>query len=202
MGLSRYIKNKKRDVQFDFLWNNAYLSGLDSATLVASGLLLVYLTAFQPAVVLVACFSCAIAAAFSLLNQGLKTATGYSVPIKTWHLAAVILALTAIFGQTATPAFAQFFNSLEQAVQNVVSNANTGISQQIVSTIFAFFRVLILLAFIIGVVVVFAQATRGNDWQPIANLLAVGVAFVIGVEIISQLILGGAGGGQQGGGSP
>ncbi len=196
MGISRYRKN----IQFDFLWNNTYLSGLDSATLIALGLLLIYLTAFQPAVVLVACFSCAIVSAFSLLNQGLKTATGYSIPVKIWHLATVVLVLTAIFGQATTPAFAQFFNSLEQAVQDVVSNADTGISSQLVSTIFAFFRVLILLAFVIGVVVVFAQATRGNDWQPIANLLAVGVAFVIGVEIISQLILGGSG--QQGGGNP
>jgi hypothetical protein len=52
---------------------------------------------------------------------------------------------------------------------------------------------LIVLAFLIGVVIVFTQATRGGDWQPIANLLAIGIAFVIGVEVISTLIIGGGG---------
>ena len=66
--------------------------------------------------------------------------------------------------------------------------------------IFVIFRILIVLAFLIGVVIVFTQATRGGDWQPIANLLGIGVAFVIGVEVISLLIIGDGGGGGGGGG--
>jgi hypothetical protein len=44
-------------------------------------------------------------------------------------------------------------------------------------------------------------AMRGADWQPLLNVMGIGVAFVVGVEVISQLMLGGTGtGGTAGGG--
>jgi hypothetical protein len=79
---------------------------------------------------------------------------------------------------------------------DVVSESGAGIDEGLIQTIFVFFRVIVILAFLVGVIVAFAQATRGNDWQPIANMLGIGIAFVIAVEIISILILGGGGGAQ------
>lgn len=165
----------------------------DAAGIAALGCVAGYLAFFQPAALLVACFASLIAVCFNLMQRGLLVA-GVYVPVKSWHLAAVVLAATALFGNFETPAYAQFFNALEEAITEVITGADTGIDEGVIETIFVFFRVLVVLAFLIGVIVVFTQATRGNDWQPIANLLAIGVAFVIGVEVITALILGDAAG--------
>lgn len=135
-------------------------------------------------------FSCLIAICFGLFQKGLAFALACNLPIRPWHVASLVLALTVVFGEVSLPAHAQLFDSLEKSLTKVISEANTGIDQGIITTIFAFFRVLMALAFIIGVIIVFIQATRGTDWQPIANLVAIGVAFVIGVEVITKLMLG------------
>ena len=89
-----------------------------------------------------------------------------------------------------SPASAQFFDALEEAVIDVIDEGDTGIDDGIIETIFAFLRVVVILAFVVGVSVVLTQAFRGNDWVPIANMLSVGLAFVIVIELITNLMLG------------
>ncbi|WP_204138776.1 hypothetical protein [Halomicronema sp. CCY15110] len=142
-----------------------------------------------------------IAIAFGLLNRSAQSVAGFGLPIQGWHLASVVIAVSAVAGMGAIdPVSAQMFNNLETAVNDAINNTGgTTIAPETITTIFNIFRILIVLAFLIGVVIVFTQATRGGDWQPIANLLAIGVAFVIGVEVISTLIIGGGGGAGAGG---
>lgn len=192
MQLTTSYKKRERDnsiIKGKFLWNNVSLTLNDCATIVTLGCIATYFGFFQPAVLLVACIFSLFAVCFNLIQRGMMLA-GVYIPVKTWHLAAVVLASTAVFGHFEAPAFAQFFNNLEEGITEVIADANTGIDEAVIETIFVFFRIIIVLAFLIGVVVVFTQATRGNDWQPIANLLAIGLAFVIGVEVITTLILG------------
>lgn len=114
---------------------------------------------------------------------------GIGIRVKPWHLLGLALTLTAVLAWEA-PASAQFFDSLEEGVTDVITEGDTGIDEGIVETIFTFFRIIIVLAFLVGVAAVLTQAFRGNDWSPIANMLGVGVAFVIVIELITQLILG------------
>lgn len=115
---------------------------------------------------------------------------GLRIKLKPWHILGLALSITAVVS-LESPATAQFFNSLEEAVSEVVSEGETGIDESIIATLFTFFRVIVILSFVIGVVVVLAQAFRGNDWAPIANMLGVGIAFVIVIELITNLMLGG-----------
>lgn len=109
--------------------------------------------------------------------------------IKPWYLLGFALTISSILS-IEIPANAQFFDALEQGVTDVVSEGDTGINESIIATMFTFFRIIVVLAFVIGVVVVLAQAFRGNDFAPIANMLGVGIAFVIVVELITNLMLG------------
>ncbi len=183
---------KRKRFEFPLLWNRINLSMLDGSFIVALLCIGIYLLLFMPEILDAGFFAGLIMTAFQLFRLSMKYANvQWMLPIKFWHLAGVILFLTIVL--SGGPAHAQFFNALETAVIDVIADANTGISRTVVENIFLFFRVLIVLAFIVGVIVAFSQATRGNDWQPIANLLGIGVAFVIGVEIITILILGGGG---------
>lgn len=183
-------QSRSRMFQFDLLWNRVQLSLTDLYSIFLFGALCVYLAVTQPYVLAVGGIATLVAISFRLFQRGLSFAIAYDIPIRPWHLASFVLAVTAVFGQAHLPVMAQFFNSLEEATNEVIAEADTGIDEATITTIFVFFRILIILAFIIGVIIVFIQATRGNDWQPIANLLAIGVAFVIGVEVITVLMLG------------
>lgn len=192
-------KQKKKEypvVQFPLLWNRIALSQTDLYSIGILTAIALFLGWTQPATVLVGAIFGAVAVSFRLFQKGMLLAFSYNIPIKPWHVTSLVLACVAVASHGShLPAFAQFFDTLEQAVTDIVAEADTGIDEGIITTIFVFFRVLIVLAFVIGVIIVFVQATRSNDWQPIANLLAIGVAFVIGVEVITVLMLGEAGGG-------
>lgn len=154
-----------------------------------------YLGLSYPDLVTTTLLTSAIALTIGSFNHGLQTWLGWSLPLKRWHLVSGAIALSTVISLGAVdPASAQMFNNLENAVTEAVNNTGgTTIAPETITTIFNIFRILIVLAFLIGVVIVFTQATRGGDWQPIANLLAIGIAFVIGVEVISTLIIGGGG---------
>jgi hypothetical protein len=117
--------------------------------------------------------------------------------IRTWKIRFIALAALTLSFNKAQSAHAQFFNSLETRLKEVIAGANTGIDEAIITNIFIFFRVLVVLAFVTGVIICLTLAMRQADWQPILNVMGIGVAFVVGVEIISQLMLGGGEGGGQ-----
>jgi len=176
----------------------------DRASLIAIAVAVAYMFYFMPGALGAAFFASLIAVCFRLFQVAVEQTVGTKLPVKPQYIGAFVLGIvivTQVLG--AGPVFAQFFESLEEATVNVIDEADTGISEDFIRTIFLFFRVIVILAFLVGVIVAFGQATRGNDWQPIAQLVGIGIAFVIGVELISRLILGPqatAGGGDGGGG--
>jgi len=193
--LTRHQPRTDRTIQFQILWNRIELSRFDAATLAIVAALSVCLYFISPTTLDVACFTGLLFVCCRLFQAGIDVASRSNLPIGALQWVAAILGLTIVFqGFGMEPVNAQFFNSLENAMTDVVSESGAGIDEGLIGTIFVFFRVIVILAFIVGVIVAFAQATRGNDWQPIANMLGIGIAFVIAVEIISILILGGEGG--------
>jgi hypothetical protein len=154
--------------------------------------------------------------AFYVLSLGLEQVSALLTPvffrrgrrIPGWQmtLGGVVAALVIL--PQAEPAQAQFFNSLETGLKAVIADSGSGIDEGIITTIFVFFRVLVVLAFVTGVIISLTLAMRGGEWQPLLNVIGIGVAFVVAVEVISVLILGaaataggGAGGGGAGGGA-
>jgi hypothetical protein len=121
--------------------------------------------------------------------------------ISGWQMALAASVAAIVLLPHAEPAQAQFFNSLETRLKEVITAADTGIDENIITQIFVFFRILVVLAFVTGVIICLTLAMRGADWQPLLNVMGIGVAFVVGVEVISQLMLGGAGVGAGGGGA-
>lgn len=200
MTLIRRNRRKPNAVRFQLLWNRISLHPNEVGLIATLAAITGYMLWVSPAVLMTATVMGLIAIAFGLLNRSAQSVAGFGLPIQGWHLASVVIAVSAVAGMGAIdPVSAQMFNNLETAVNDAINNTGgTTIAPETITTIFNIFRILIVLAFLIGVVIVFTQATRGGDWQPIANLLAIGVAFVIGVEVISTLIIGGGGAGAGG----
>jgi hypothetical protein len=194
-------RSNPKQLKLPLLWNQIVLNRTEIGLIATLAAISGYMLWVNPAALMAAVITGLLAITFALLNQSVESVAGFGLPIKGWHLGSVVIAVAAIAAVGhIDPVSAQMFNNLEQAVNDAVSNtAGTTVDPAVIATIFNIFRILIVLAFLIGVVIVFTQATRGGDWQPIANLLAIGIAFVIGVEVISQLIIGGGGGG---GGTP
>lgn len=203
MTLANRYRRRTPDqtLKFKLLWNKVSLHQNELGLIATLATIAGYMFWAAPAILATATFMGIMAVAFGLLNKSAHAFTGWGLPIKGWHLASAVVATAAVAGMSGIdPVSAQMFNNLETAVNDAIGNtAGTTIDEATITTIFNIFRILIVLAFLIGVVIVFTQATRGGDWQPIANLLAIGVAFVIGVEVISTLIIGGGGGGAAGG---
>lgn len=170
-------------------WNQITL---DTTDLRAIGILLVavvYMGITQPMALVFSTLLGTFAVALHLLNQSVQKAIGFGLPVKGWHLVSVVIALTLLLSQFHAPADAAMFQQLEETVTEAISGSGGAIDAAIITSIFNVFRVMIVFAFIIGGIVVLTQAFRGGDWQPIANLIGIGVAFVVGVEVISALVI-------------
>lgn len=116
------------------------------------------------------------------------------VRIRTWHIASFIAVFTVIFGGIwEAPASAALFQAIEDKVNEILSES--GIDTGVVAAIFTFFRILVILAFLAGGIVLATQAFQGGNWQPLAQLMGIGIGFVIAVEVLTRLVLGTAGGG-------
>lgn len=150
--------------------------------------------------------------AFYILSLGLEQVSALFAPVffrhgrkvSGWQMALAGVVVTLVIFPPAEPVQAQFFNSLETGLKAVIADSGSGIDEGIITTIFVFFRVLVVLAFVTGVIISLTLAMRGGEWQPLLNVIGIGVAFVVAVEVISVLILGAAataGGGAGGGGA-
>ena len=198
----RYPRRRNPNtVRFKLLWNKVELHRAEIGLIMTLTAIAGYMAFVSPVTLIAAFLAGAIAISFGLLNRSALMITGFGLPIKAWHLGSLVVAIAAVSAVGHfDPVSAQMFGNLEEAVNEALGDIGGDIDETVVETIFVIFRILIVLAFLIGVVIVFTQATRGGDWQPIANLLGIGVAFVIGVEVISLLIIGDGGGGGGGGG--
>lgn len=170
-----------------------HVSQKEVAFLAILSTLTVYLWLRQPPLLAVLMAS-VIAIAWAVFESFLKAIFAHSHRSFQWQFLLGLFVCAAIILGDHSPASAQFFNALEQATTQVVSTSGSGIDPSIVQTIFVLFRVLVVLAFVAGVVGLLVQAFRGGDWQPIASMIGIGLAFVIGVEVITSLMLGPGGG--------
>jgi hypothetical protein len=101
------------------------------------------------------------------LNYFVKT------KIRFWHIAGLIIAITATLTIFEMPARAIFLSGLEQYLTDIAQQSSTGgtsaIDPQAIALVFNAIRGVFLL--LVGVAALFAynQAQQGNDWRPIAN---------------------------------
>jgi hypothetical protein len=194
-------KNRARiTYQWTVLGQSIQLTANQIALLGVIGSLLVYLAVRQPSVQATVESGLITSALVVLLPLVNRTLQFYALRYRRLRWVTVGISTLTVLA-VAYPASAQFFNSLEASVTEVVTASGSGIDPGVIGGIFTMFRVLIVLAFVAGVVGMLVQAFRGGDWQPIASMVGIGLAFVIGVEIITRLMLGGAGG-AGGGGNP
>lgn len=185
----RTHKVNKPLFQTKLFWNKITL---DTTDFRAIGILLVaviYMGITQPIALVFSTLLGAFAVSLHLLNESVQKALGFGLPVKGWHFVSVVIALTLLLSQFHAPADAAMFKKLEETVTQAIAGSGGAIDAAIITSIFNVFRVMIVFAFIIGGIVVLTQAFRGGDWQPIANLIGIGVAFVIGVEVISALVI-------------
>jgi len=186
---SRTRRSNKPLIKTKLFWNDITLNRAD---LRAIGILLIavaYMGITQPMALVFSTLLGTFAFALHLLNESIQKALGFGLPVKGWHLASIVIALTLLLSQFHTPADAAMFKKLEETVTQSIAGSGGAIDAAIIQSIFNVFRVMIVFAFIIGGIVVLSQAFRGGDWQPIANLIGIGVAFVIGVEVITALVI-------------
>lgn len=123
------------------------------------------------------------------------------VHIKARHVAALTLMCTMVFSSIGMPAHALLFDSIEAKVNEILTGANSTVDAATVTLIFTVLRVIVILGILVGGIFLVTQAMQGGDWKPIGNMMAIGVGFVLAIEVLSQLILGGGtGGGEINGG--
>ncbi len=122
--------------------------------------------------------------------------------IHFWHIAGVIIGLTATLTVFDMPAQAIFLSGLEQFLTNIAQQSSTGgtsaIDPQAITLVFNAIRGVFLL--LVGIAALFAynQAQQGNDWRPIATQAGLAIGIILTIDVITFLFVGdgtGAGGG-------
>jgi hypothetical protein len=174
-------------------------------------LLFAWFALFQPLVACgVLCFGI-VTIAFYILSIAVEQVSILLAPIffgrgkrvSGWQVGLGAIVTGFVVMRQAGPADAQFFNSLETGLKAVIADSGSGIDEGIITTIFIFFRVLVVLAFVTGIIISLTLSLRGGDWQPLVSVMGIGLGFVVLVEVMSVLILGAGGaGGGGGGGAP
>lgn len=128
--------------------------------------------------------------------------------IHFWHIAGVIIGLTATLTVFEMPAQAIFLSGLEQFLTNIAQQSSAGgtsaIDPQAITLVFNAIRGVFLL--LVGIAALFAynQAQQGNDWRPIATQAGLAIGIILTIDVITFLFVGNgtgtAGGGGGGGG--
>ena len=107
--------------------------------------------------------------------------------IRVSHVAVAITVITMLVTVLPSPAHAVIFEALEAEVNTLLNGA---VDAGVVALIFTALRVFVILGFIVGGIFLVNQALQGGDWKPMGNLMGIGLAFIIAVEVITRLILG------------
>lgn len=149
---------------------------------------LCWISYLEPAIMLCFLF-------FSSVSIAVKMLIEYAAPVgRIWrksirlsHVACMISALTLLLTFIPSPAHALIFDAVEQAVVQLV--AGTGVNQAVVASIFIALRVIVIMGFIVGGIFTLNQAMQGGDWKPMANMLGIGLMFIISMEVITTLVL-------------
>ncbi|MEB3281228.1 MAG: hypothetical protein VKK42_20120 [Lyngbya sp.] len=119
-----------------------------------------------------------------------KVAALVGVRIKVHHVAACILLLTILVSSMGMPAQALLFQSIEDKVNEILTSAGSTVDAATVTTIFTVLRIIVIFGFLVGGIFLVNQAMQGGDWKPIGNMMAIGLGFVLAIEVLSRLVLG------------
>lgn len=114
----------------------------------------------------------------------------YKVKFKLWHFLAIALGICLCFTGFEIPSHAVIFQALEDAMTDVLTATGDSISEDIIAGMFTFFRVIIVLAFVTGIILAVSQGFQGNDFRPLLNAMGLGVGIVIAIEVLSNLAIG------------
>jgi hypothetical protein len=116
------------------------------------------------------------------------------IKIRFWHIAGLIIALTATLTTFEMPAQAIFLSGLEQFLTEIAQQSSTGgtssIDPQAITLVFNAIRGVFLL--LVGVAALFAynQAQQGNDWRPIATQAGLAIGIILTIDVITFLFIG------------
>lgn len=116
------------------------------------------------------------------------------IKIRFWHIAGLIIALTATLTTFEMPAQAIFLSGLEQFLTDIAEQSSTGgtssIDPQAIALVFNAIRGVFLL--LVGVAALFAynQAQQGNDWRPIATQAGLAIGIILTIDVITFLFIG------------
>lgn len=105
------------------------------------------------------------------------------------HCLIIAAAITMVLSYQ-TAAHAVIFDSLEQAMTEVITATGGTVSTTVVTGFFAFLRVVIGIGFIVGIIMAIVRATSGADWAPVVTALGIAVFGVISIEVMSNLLVG------------
>lgn len=117
---------------------------------------------------------------------------GFQLKIRRWHVLAIALGTTLCFTAMETPSHALLFEALEEVMGDILAATGDAVEEEIITGLFMFFRVVVILAFVGAAILGVTQALQGSDWRPIANMMGIGVGLVLSIEVITNLIVGGA----------
>lgn len=110
--------------------------------------------------------------------------------IRFWHIASIILSITAVLSLLGSPAHAIFLSNLEEFFTTLAQGAGGSVNPTVIPLIFNLIRGGFLLLVAGASLFAFNQAQQGNDWRPIISQVAIAFAIVIAVDIITFLFTG------------
>ena len=183
-----------------FVWMKA-----DTKTSLFLGFGLIYLIVKEPLLISIILslslfFYCLniILSFIPIFNHFVKT------KIRFWHIAGLIIALTATLTVFELPAQAIFLSGLEQFLTDIAEQSSSGgtssIDPEAITLVFNAIRGVFLL--LVGVAALFAynQAQQGNDWRPIATQAGLAIGIILTIDVITFLFIGDGTGTTGGGG--
>jgi hypothetical protein len=173
-----------------FIWTNA-----DTRTSIFLGFGLIYLTVKEPLLISIIL---SLSLFFYCLNRIISFIPifGYflKAKIRFWHIAGLIIALTATLTVFELPAQAIFLSGLEQFLTDIAEQSSSGgtssIDPEAITLVFNAIRGVFLL--LVGVAALFAynQAIHGNDWRPIATQAGLAIGIILTIDVITFLFIG------------
>ena len=159
------------------------------------GLGLIYLTVREPLLISILL---SLSLFFYCLNRVIKLIPWLhkivNAKISFWHIAGLIIALTATLTVFELPAQAIFLSGLEEFLAGIAEESSTGgastISPEAITLVFNAIRGVFLL--LVGVAALFAynQAQQGNDWRPIATQAGLAIGIILTIDVITFLFIG------------
>ena len=116
--------------------------------------------------------------------------------IRFWHIASLIITMTALLNTLSVPAQAiflsgleQFFIDLAQQTSQAGGGTNT-LDANVVGLIFNLIRGVFLLLVAAAALFAYNQSQQGNDWRPIVTQVGLAFAIVIAIDVVTFIFIG------------